>query len=776
MYIIQYLLYHPYCLKIIHEASYARQAVLFLGRFILGNTDQKSGQKLNPCFSPLSTWAFSIGTSIGWGSFVVTCNTYLSQAGVAGTILGTLLGMAIILVINHNLCYIMENNPSAGGLYTFCGNARNKDTGFMVAWFLLLTYLAVLWANITSLPLFSKRFLGRFFQFGFSYSVFGYTVYLGEALLSIAAICLTGFLLCRSRRIPQIIMMVMAVFFVAALAAVTVYALASHQAAGLTFEPAYIPDKNELGQIIRIAVISPWAFIGFENAAHFSEEFAFPLKKIRRVMLSSVILTTVFYILMTVLSVSAFPPEYANWLEYVHSMDKLRGVKSIPAFYAADHYLGSAGVTLMLLALLAVIITSMIGNLTAISRLLFAFGRDHEWAGGLAKLNAKSIPANAVIAATGVSCLIPFLGRTAIGWIVDVTTLGATIIYGFLSYSVMWDAKLSHKRTEFITGAVGSLLMVGNAVLLLAPKLISYEAMAAESYLLFAAWSMLGIFLFRYVVLKDRQNKYGHSVIVWVMLLLLMLLTTMMWMNRETQLVTKDSMYSVKGYYASHTIRNTLPEKEAEEAFLESQADRIENAEFWSTFATFVLFIIAVSIMTNNFAIARRRQQELEEKLGIAREIGYTDALTGIKNKYAYTLLENKVDKEIDDRDCAPFAVVVCDINDLKIINDVKGHVAGDERIREASRFICRVFSHSPVYRYGGDEFVVFLRGEDYDNRTELKKMIDSSADENQGSDRLVIATGMEDYNTEIHKSLLRVFEQADQKMYERKKMLKGMK
>ena len=113
MYIIQYLLYHPYCLKIFYEASYARQAVLFLGRFILGNTDQKSGQKLNPCFSPLSTWAFSIGTSIGWGSFVVTCNTYLSQAGVAGTILGTLLGMAIILVINHNLCYIMENNPSA---------------------------------------------------------------------------------------------------------------------------------------------------------------------------------------------------------------------------------------------------------------------------------------------------------------------------------------------------------------------------------------------------------------------------------------------------------------------------------------------------------------------------------------------------------------------------------------------------------------------------------------------------------------------------------------
>lgn len=742
---------------------------------MMDSTERAADRKLNPGFGPFSIWAFSIGTSIGWGSFVVTCNTYLSQAGVAGTILGILLGMAVILVINHNLCYIMMKSPDAGGLYTFCGNVRNNDTGFMVAWFLLLTYLAVLWANITSLPLFASRFLGSFFQFGFSYTVFGYKVYLGEALLSIVAIIAVGILLTGSRRIPQIMMVIMAVFFVAGLAAVTVLAFVSHNAEGLSFDPSYIPGKSEWGQIVRIAVISPWAFIGFENAAHFSEEFTFPLKKIRHVMLCSVIFTTLVYILMTVLSVSAFPPEYANWLEYVRDMDNLRGINAIPAFYAADHYLGSAGIMVLLLALLAVILTSMIGNLTAISRLLYAFGRDHKWAGGLAVLSRKSIPSNAIFAAVAISCFIPFLGRTAIGWIVDVTTLGATIIYGFLSYAVMWDARRNRRNLETITGGLGSLLMVGNAVLLLAPKLISYEAMAAESYLLFAAWSMVGIIFFRFVVIKDRENRYGHSVIVWGMLLLLMLLTTMMWMNRRTQLVTKDSMNTVKQYYAEHTDRGSIPEQEAEEVFLSEQIDRIENAEFWTTFATFVLFIIAVSIMTNNFAIARKRQGELEEKLGIAREIGYTDALTGIKNKYAYTLLEEKVDGEIDGETCEPFAVVVCDINDLKVVNDLRGHVAGDERIREASRFICRVFSHSPVYRYGGDEFVVFLSGEDYENRTELKELIDKSADDNLGTDELVIATGMEDYDNVRHQSLLRVFEQADQKMYERKKRLKGL-
>ena len=37
----------------------------------------KEQNGLRPGFTPLGIWAFSIGTSIGWGSFIVTCNTYL---------------------------------------------------------------------------------------------------------------------------------------------------------------------------------------------------------------------------------------------------------------------------------------------------------------------------------------------------------------------------------------------------------------------------------------------------------------------------------------------------------------------------------------------------------------------------------------------------------------------------------------------------------------------------------------------------------------------------
>ena len=116
----------------------------------------KEQQGLRPGFTPLGIWAFSIGTSIGWGSFIVTCNTYLQKSGVLGTAFGMLLGMAVILVITWNLQYMIRTKPDAGGIYTFEKRVGGKDFGFLAAWFVLLTYLAVLWANITSLPLFAR--------------------------------------------------------------------------------------------------------------------------------------------------------------------------------------------------------------------------------------------------------------------------------------------------------------------------------------------------------------------------------------------------------------------------------------------------------------------------------------------------------------------------------------------------------------------------------------------------------------------------------------------
>lgn len=92
---------------------------------------------------------------------------------------------------------MIRQAPSAGGIYSFESRNGEKDLGFLAFWFILLTYLAILWANMTSVPLFTRFFLGDIFRFGFRYEIFGYEVWFGEALLSLCALGLVA-LLCFS--------------------------------------------------------------------------------------------------------------------------------------------------------------------------------------------------------------------------------------------------------------------------------------------------------------------------------------------------------------------------------------------------------------------------------------------------------------------------------------------------------------------------------------------------------------------------------------------------
>ena len=147
---------------------------------------------LTPFISPLGAWALSLGSSIGWGSFVITSNTYLAYAGPFGSGIGMLIGACIILIIARNYHFLMNRYPDSGGVYSYTRQFLGYDYAFLTVWFLSLTYLAVLWANATSLPLFARYFLGYMFQAVPLYQVFGYQVYLGETLLTICVILVAG--------------------------------------------------------------------------------------------------------------------------------------------------------------------------------------------------------------------------------------------------------------------------------------------------------------------------------------------------------------------------------------------------------------------------------------------------------------------------------------------------------------------------------------------------------------------------------------------------------
>lgn len=182
-------------------------------------------------------------------------------------------------------------------------------------------------------------------------------------------------------------------------------------------------------------------------------------------------------------------------------------------------------------------------------------------------------------------------------------------------------------------------------------------------------------------------------------------------------------------------------------------------------------FILGVE---NIDEIVRKERDQLTA-LNAEREIARRDGLTGVKNKYAYDELIKSVQANITSGlDYLPFAIAVCDLNYLKQTNDTLGHQAGDELLKAACKLICYTFDHSPVFRIGGDEFAVFIRGDDYENKDVLEDKFKTQVLENDKSgDGPVVAIGVATFEQGLDTSVDDVFDRADELMYANKKMLK---
>ena len=168
---------------------------------------------------------------------------------------------------------------------------------------------------------------------------------------------------------------------------------------------------------------------------------------------------------------------------------------------------------------------------------------------------------------------------------------------------------------------------------------------------------------------------------------------------------------------------------------------------------------------------------EKEQEIGKISKEAYRDSLTSVGSKVAYAKKVGEINEAILQGE-VNFGVVMVDVNRLKYINDKYGHAAGDDYLRGCCRIVCRIYKHSPVFRVGGDEFVVILTGEDYEMRKErmeeLREAFETSynREERDPWHRYSAAFGMAEHAIDDITFDL-VFKRADKAMYEEKKHFK---
>ena len=167
-----------------------------------------------------------------------------------------------------------------------------------------------------------------------------------------------------------------------------------------------------------------------------------------------------------------------------------------------------------------------------------------------------------------------------------------------------------------------------------------------------------------------------------------------------------------------------------------------------------------------------RQEEEYGRLLEQAQTQVNIDALTEVKNKHAYLETEAHMDRLIARHRQPPFAVVMFDVNDLKLVNDTNGHQYGDQYLKDACRIICDIFKHSPVFRIGGDEFTVISQGSDYEHMDELLARLRDHNEAALLSGGIVIACGMAKFEGDA--CVAAVFGRADHQMYENKNKLKS--
>lgn len=431
----------------------------------------------------------AFGAMIGWG-WVVSSGQWIQTGGVLGTVIGFAIGGAMIYFVGLTYAELTTAMPKCGGEHVFSYKAFGRAGAFICTWAIILSYIGVVCYEAVSLPTILQYVFPGYIK-GYLYTVAGFDVYATWIAVGVffAAVIL-GINVIGTKRaaILQTVLTVM-------IAGVGIILMAS---AAFTGDAANLSSQMFYGEsaagvlrnIIKVSLMTPFFFFGFDVIPQTAEEINIPLKRVGRLMVLSIVLAVLFYA-MIVVSVGLVMSES----EIGNSMTDT-GLVTADAMKKA---FGSESMSyILILGGMCGIVTSWNSFMIGGSRAIYSMAESQMLPRGFSKLHSKyNTPVNALCLVGLMSVIAPFFGRVMLVWIVDSANFACCLAYCMVAASFLVlrkkapdmerPYKIKHHRVIGFTAVAMSGVM---ALMYVLPG--TGFTLIKQEWIIVAGWACLG--------------------------------------------------------------------------------------------------------------------------------------------------------------------------------------------------------------------------------------------------------------------------------------------
>lgn len=456
----------------------------------------------------LGSWdilVIAFGAMIGWG-WVVSSGSWIGTGGVVGAALGFAVGGIMVFFVGLTYAELTSAMPQCGGEHVFSHKAMGSTGSFVCTWAIILGYVSVACFEACALPTIITYIYPDFLQ-GYLYSVAGFDIYASWLAVAVVVAVFITYINIRGVKTAAILQTILTVI----IGGVGILLVGASAVTGVpsNLEGQLFSDAGVFASVFKVALVTPFFFIGFDVIPQAAEEINVDPKKIGRILILSVVLAVVFYALV-ILGVGYVMP--ADEIS-----ESMNGSGLVTADAMAKAFHSAVMSKVLIIGGMCGIITSWNSFLMGGSRAMYSMAESYMIPKFFSKLHPKfKTPINALYLIGLLTVMAPFAGRKMLVWIVDAGNFGCCLAYCMVSLSfLMLRKKQPDMHRPYKVGAyrfvgVMAVLMSGFMVVCyLVPA--SGSALVWQEWLMAGGWSLLGVVF--YIACKVKYaEKFGSLV------------------------------------------------------------------------------------------------------------------------------------------------------------------------------------------------------------------------------------------------------------------------